>query len=160
MSLTIKFIGGRALLKHLNLRKQGNEDDRVLAVDIKVSGEADASILNDLLGASVGDDLSGMFWSAGGDTKNDPASLRSYVLGEIAIDGEWPRRLLNLGKHTVIGDLKKVTFTPRPGHRLDLVGSISVENPPKELLEYLLKNLQEHFICSIEDAEQQLHFGT
>lgn len=63
MSLSINFIGSTAVLKHVNLRKQGNEDSRVLAIDLSIVGETQAKILNDLLGVSEGDDISGVFWS-------------------------------------------------------------------------------------------------
>lgn len=157
MALTINFIGSSAEIKHVNLRKQGNEDSRVLAIDIKLVGETKAGILNDLLGVAVGDDMAGMFWSTLPGT--DPESLRTHALGEIGIAGEWPNRIVTIGKHQAIGDLKKIGFAPRPGHRLDLTASVSIENPSKELLDYVVAKIQEHIVCRIE-SQPELDLGT
>lgn len=150
MALTINFIGSHAAIKHLNLRKQGNEDDRVLAIDIKLSGEVQSGILSDLLGASPGEDLSTLFWSTG----TDPEQLRTYALADITVDAEWPRRIVHLGKHRTTGDMKKIHFTPRPGHRLDLTAQISINGPTQALLDYLVKNIQENIVCSIESQPE------
>jgi hypothetical protein len=156
MALNLKFIGSHAVIKHMNLRKQGQEDDRVLAIDIKVSGETQAMILNDLLGASPGEDLSGMFWSTVPGA--DPESLKSYAIKEVEVDGEWPNRIVHIGKHEARGDMKKIHFMPRSGHRLDLTAQISIEGPRQELLDYLVSKLQENVTCHIE-SQPELPFG-
>lgn len=156
MGLTINFIGSHATIKHINLRKQGNDEDKVLAIDIKIEGETEASILNDILGASIGDDLTDMFWSQ--VPGSDPKSLRTHWLKSIEIDSEWPIRIVRLGKHETRGDVKKISFRPRPGHRLDLTASISIEGPQKELLDYLVSKIQENITCRI-DSQPELALG-
>lgn len=156
MALTINFIGGTVEMKHVNLRKQGNEDSRVLAVDLKIAGETQARILNDLLGAAQGDDLAGMFWSALPGT--DPESLRTHVLGEIGIEGVWPNRIVTIGKHNATADVKKISFVARPGHRLNLSAQVSIESPSKELLDYIVAKIQEHVTCRIE-SQPELELG-
>lgn len=152
MPLTINFIGSTADIKHVNLRKQGNEDDRVLAIDVKVSGEVQASILNDLLGASPGEDMTGMFWSTMAGT--DPDSLRTHALGDIPIRGEWPNRIAFIGKHSTTCDVKKISIEPRPGHRLDLTAQLSIESPSDELLDYAVYHIQENVTCRIESRPE------
>jgi hypothetical protein len=153
MSLNIRFIGCHAAIEHLNLRKQGNEDSRILAIDVKIAGEAPASVLNDLLGAAVGDDLSTLFWSSS-DKPEEAAALRSYAFGEIHVAAEWPGRLVTLGKNQFSADVQKVRFQPRPGHRLDLTASVSIESPPKHLLDFLVNNLREHIQVVIESQPE------
>lgn len=152
MSLNISFIGSTAVLKHVNLRKQGNEDSRVLAIDLNITGETQAQILNDLLGASEGDDMSGIFWSTLPGT--DPESLRTHALDEIGIEGVWPNRIVTLGKHQIVADVKKIKFRPRPGHRLDIAAQVSVEAPAEELMDYVIANIQEHVNCRIESQPE------
>lgn len=152
MSLNINFIGSTAVLKHVNLRKQGNEDSRVLAIDLTITGETQAQILNDLLGVSEGDDISGVFWSTLPGT--DPESLRTHALDEICIEGVWPNRIVKLGKHQIIADVKKIKFRPRPGHRLDIGAQISVESPTEPLMDYVIANIQEHVNCRIESQPE------
>lgn len=147
MGLNIRFIGGRAELKHLNLRKQGNEDDRVLAVDLKVVGEAHATVLNDLLRASPGEDLSGLFWSP---VESNGEALRSYAIKGIDIDGEWPNRIVHIGAQTIRADVRKVAIVPRPGKRVDLVAQVSIEVPPETLLDFLVARIQDQIPCHIE----------
>lgn len=158
MALSIKFIGSHATIKHLNLRKQGSEDDRVLAIDIKITGEAPAAILNDLLGASADENVSGMFWSTAPGA--DPASLKSYVIGQIDVDGVWPNRIVRFGKQSAVGDLKKIAFKPMPGQRLDITASISIEEPKKELLDYLVSKITENVLCDIESQPELALAGT
>lgn len=152
MSLNINFIGSTAVLKHVNLRKQGNEDSRVLAIDLSIIGETQAKILNDLLGVSEGDDISGVFWSTLPGT--DPESLRTHALEEIGIDGVWPNRIVTLGKHQIVADVKKIKFRPRPGHRLDIGAQVSVEAPGDEIMDYVIANIQEHVNCRIESQPE------
>lgn len=38
MGIQLDFIGSGLTVKHLNIRKQGPEDDKILAVDVKLSG--------------------------------------------------------------------------------------------------------------------------
>lgn len=152
MALTINFIGSTAHLKHVNLRKHGSEDDRVLAIDLKIEGETQARILNDLLGAAEDDDLSNVFWSTQPDA--DPESLRTHALDEIGVDGMWPNRIVTLGKYEVIADVKKISFRPRPGHRLDITASVSIESPTKELLDYVVASIQDFITCRIDSQPE------
>lgn len=156
MALTINFIGSAADINHVNLRKQGNEDDRVLAIDIKLVGETQAKVLNELLGVADEDDVTNLFWSSVPGA--DPESLRMMSLDEIGIDGVWPRRIITLGKNTATGDVKKISFRPRPGHRLDLTVSVSIEAPPKELLDYIVAKIKESVTCRIE-SQPELDLG-
>ncbi len=156
MAFDLKFIGSHAVIKHVNLRKQGNEDDRALAIDVKVEGETQSTVLNDLLGVGPGEDVSTMFWS--NTPGADPASLRSYAIKEVEVEGTWPNRIVHFGKHQARGDVKKIAFTPRPGHRLNLDLQISIESPRDELFDYLVSKLQENVTCHIE-SQPELPFG-
>lgn len=151
MPLNIIFLGVGATVEHLNLRKQGNEDDRVLAVDIKVVGMTDADVLNDLLGASPGEDLSYMFWSDPGDPHSP---LVSAAIGDVSINSNWPGRVVHLGRHRTIADVKKIHIKPRGSHSLDLTASLSIEEPAQQLLDYLVKQIKEPIACRIESQPE------
>lgn len=60
-SLVIRFITG-AEIKHVNLRKQGNEDDPIKAVDIKLSGECSNTCLPRILGCNL-EQITPAFWA-------------------------------------------------------------------------------------------------
>lgn len=154
MSLNIIFIGGKAEVTHVNVRKQGDDDSRVLALDLKLQGEVQSSALNQLLGAGQGDDFSNMFWGAA-DT--DPESLRTHAIEWIDIDGEWRNRFAYLGKLEVRCHLRKAKVRPRPGHRLDLEASIAIENPSHEVRDYAIESLREYIQCRI-DSDPELGF--
>lgn len=152
MALTIKFIGGHVAIGHVNLRKQGNEDARVLAIDVKVEGETEAAVLNELLGAAPDDDLSGMFWSR--LPGSDQNSLRTHALKTIEVANVWPDRIVRFGQHQTTADVKKVVFRPRPGHRLDLVAQVSIEAPSEQLLDYIIAKINDDVMCSIESQPE------
>lgn len=66
-SLVINFITG-AEVKHVNLRKQGSEDDPAKAVDIKLSGECSNTCLPKILGCDL-EQITSSYW-ANDDARN------------------------------------------------------------------------------------------
>jgi hypothetical protein len=54
----ISFSASEAQLKHLNIRKEGNEEDAITAIDLKIECETAAGVLIPLLGA----DRAPIFW--------------------------------------------------------------------------------------------------
>ncbi len=166
MSLTITFIG-QPSIKHLNLRKEGDEHDKVLAVDVKLEGEVKSDVLNDLFGASPGDDFRRFFWNTHTTEEINaimqdvaamapmpPEPLKTYQIEEISISGTWKARLVTLGKTEIIADVGKVHVTPLPGLKLAIALQIQVENPSKPLLDYLVSHVQDTVNCVIESQPE------
>lgn len=165
MSLTITFIG-KPSIKHLNLRKEGDEHDKVLAVDVKLEGECNSTVLNDLFGASPEDNFTRFFWNPYTTEQISevvdpliaaplpPEPLKTYQIEEIAISGTWKARLVTLGKTQIVADVGKVHVTPVPGLKLAVALQIQVENPAKPLLDYLVSHVQDTVNCIIESQPE------
>jgi hypothetical protein len=74
MSLDITML---ASVNHLNIRKQGPEDDQVLAIDVKMKGEADAEPFAQALAPDQPEKFIDSFFDGDGEP-------RFLALGEIS----------------------------------------------------------------------------
>lgn len=142
--LSIKFLKGAAL-EHINVRKQGNEDDAFMALDLKLSGECSSSCLPRILGCEPSHIAA--FWREDGD--NNP--LFSGIT-EIKSWAEFENCELNLD----IRDnpfqgvkVKNIRFKPVSNLNVILTISVSIDDVSNSDIPLLANQLREIIGCEI-----------
>lgn len=114
----------RASVKHLNLRKEGPQDQQALAVDMKLACVTDAGVL-----AFFHPTLRSLLF-------NDTGSPRIPQLEPIAIDGELKNMDLDIAAIKVLrAELKKFVFEPLSGARVAMTFSASFEPTRAQLVD-------------------------
>ena len=115
--MTFAYIGP-AVIKHVNLRKEGATDAKYVAADIKLVAVTDADILipfNPLLRT--------LLFNEAGDPRIgnlDPISLDGSIKHLTCTFPEWK---VELGD----AEAKKFSFEPMPGHRVGMTFSVAIE---------------------------------
>lgn len=135
MSIEIKTV---ASLAHLNVRKEGPDDAKATAIDLKLSGLVDSKILDTLL---CGDDANGMaevsFW----DTDGDP---RFLSLKECGFTREIHSACIDIEGVNLRGcTVRKFSFKAMDGYRAMLTFSISSSDFPSNAIAILAEQLDE-----------------
>lgn len=134
----------QAEIEHLNVRKEGEEDDRELAIDVKASGAADAAVLNRLLGVGSDESIEHTFWD-----KDQRAKLLG--LGECAVQGKVQNCNVQIGGLHIAGcDVGKFRFEVLDQHRIHLTCSISRTAPAAGVTEKLAGYTREQVLLIIE----------
>lgn len=112
-------VSGLASIKHLNVRKEGPEDDKILAVDVKL----EISNVDRRLCGYFDDALEAFLWR--GNT--NALITRSLHLAPVAYTTEISGATVKIGVHTFVGcDVKKFALSPRDGGVMTLTCSVSV----------------------------------
>lgn len=112
-------VHGTATIKHLNVRKEGPEDDKELAIDLKVEFKR----VDRRLCAYFDDALEGFLWR--GNT--DALIVRNAFLGPTAYLHTITGAEVTIGELNFLGcDVKKFTLSPQDGGVLTLACSISM----------------------------------
>ncbi|WP_313080557.1 hypothetical protein [Pulveribacter sp.] len=110
---------GPAAIKHLNVRKEGPEDEKVLAVDVKLV----FSKVDRRLCAYFDDALEGFLWR--GDT--DALIVRNDFLNPVAYFNEVTGATVKIGMREFCGcDVKKFSIQPADGGVITLTCSVSL----------------------------------
>lgn len=135
MSIEIKTV---ASLAHLNVRKEGPDEAKATAIDLKLSGLVDSKVLDTLL---CGDDADGMsevsFW----DTDGDP---RFLSLKECGFTREIHSACLDIEGISLRGcTVRKFSFKAMDGYRAMLTFSISSSDFPSNAIAILAEQLDE-----------------
>lgn len=154
MGISLNFINEGATVKHLNIRKQGPSDDKILAVDIKLSGtvvigdwtrelfspfEDDASFMPDLLKTFYLDD----------DEKNlRVAGIRSFKSAR-----QFRQCTLEYGGMTLNGDASKFSVDLLAGQIAELEFSFSVIEPGAKTVSILAEMVGEYSGCQLFGAD-------
>lgn len=140
-----------AEITHLNLRKQGPEDNRVLAIDIKFQGaRSTPEILKHLLGLDDLDAIKSALW----DDKGDPRfpGIEAITPANI-IEG----CTVTFGGVTLEDcDARKFHITPCPLHQVKLDFSASVVRPPEPAMRRIPNLIGEEVIVSLRIKQLKL----
>lgn len=112
-------VTGIATIRHLNVRKEGPEDEKILAVDVKLH----INNVDRRLCAYFDDSLEAFLWR--GDT--DALIARNVFLVPIAYMNEISNADVTIGQHSFSGcDVKKFQMDPRDGGVMALTCSVAL----------------------------------
>lgn len=135
-------VKGVATIKHLNVRKQGPEDEKVLAVDVKM----EIKQVDRRLCAYFDEALEPFLWR--GDT--DAMIVRNIWLSPVIYGHEITGATVTIGNETFLGcDVKKFTLEPRDGGVMNLTLAVSLFPSSNEVSD-LAKLVQEDAHVEIE----------
>lgn len=118
-------LAGRATVKHLNVRKEGPDDDKVLAVDIKL----EVSKVGRELCGYFDDALEAFLWR--GDTQ--ALIARNVWLNPVAYMNEVESAEIVIGPCRFWGDAKKFHLIAQDGGVMTVTCSVSVEPSADEV---------------------------
>lgn len=112
-------VSGTASIKHLNVRKEGPDDEKILAVDLKIEIKG----VDRRLCAYFDDALESFLWR--GDT--DALIVRNMFLAPLVYINEINGANVTIGLLEFSGcDVKKFAISPRDGGVFDMTCSIAV----------------------------------
>jgi ribosomal protein S25 len=112
-------VQGSATIKHLNVRKEGPEDEKIIAVDIKL----EIKQVDRRLCAYFDDALEAFLWR--GDT--DALIARNMYLQPVAFSNLITGATFTIESQTFVGcEVKKFAMEPRDGGVMSLTCSVSV----------------------------------
>jgi hypothetical protein len=135
-------VGGVATIKHLNVRKEGPDDEKILAVDVKL----EIKQVPRALCAYFDDALEAFLWR--GDT--DALIVRNLHLAPVAYGNVIAGAVVNIGKQCFVGcDVKKFAIEPRDGGVMTLTCSVALYPSSGEIAD-LAKLVQDEDHVSIE----------
>lgn len=142
-----------AQIKHLNIRKQGEEQE-VLAVDIKLNAEVFAHVLDGLMCEGINEGSAhDSFWSGPADN-TEPAFPQ---LGDIPFAREYRNVRAKLLGFEVDGCvLKKFSFVALSGHRADLTFSLAITEPPAKMIDMLASALADSVLIQFSAPQGDL----
>lgn len=104
---------GTASLTHLNLRKEGDEEKRELAVDAKFKAKTDRAIFK-----HFDTELPAVLWT-------DAEAVRNTALGALKFSGIATCDFAIYGMNFMGVEVKNYTLTPLDGHRVEITFSVS-----------------------------------
>jgi len=112
-------LSGVAAIRHLNVRKEGPEDEKILAVDVKlVFKQVDRRLC-----AYFDEALEAFLWR--GDT--DALIVRNAFLAPVIYANEISGATVQIGTHTFLGcDVRKFGIEPADGGVITLTCSVSL----------------------------------
>jgi len=135
-------VAGIAQLKHMNVRKEGPDDEKILAVDLKLEIEGiDRSICD-----YFDDALSEFLW------RHETTGLiaRNAFLQPVAYAHEISSASVEIeGAHFVGCDVRKFSIRPNDGGVIDLICSVSIYPGANDVAD-LAKRVQDGVRIAIE----------
>lgn len=139
-------LSGVATIKHLNVRKEGPEEEKILAVDVKLAFEKiDRSILAYFEPDGV---LPGFLWR--GDPAADALIVRNAFLSPLNYSHDISSASVKIDGGWFPGsDVKKFVISPRDGGQVDITCSVSIF-PSSAAVADLAKNVQDGARVEIE----------
>lgn len=147
-------IDSLATIKHLNIRKQGPDEDKVLAIDIKFSDcRADLELLARLLGSDPGNVLAS-FWSGTDIRFPGLEPIQSWS----EIDG-CRMHVGGLGGLRLSGAAKKFRCTLEGEHTITVEFQFSVTDPPHNATAILAEYVAEAVRIILDEEQGDLFAG-
>ena len=150
----MNIITTHATIKHLNIRKEGPDDDKVLAIDIKFG---DAAAPMELLARILGTDDTSVvmlsFWDPDGNLRYagmEPVTSWCVIEGcTVKIGG------------LVLGGAKVHKFKARldSEHMITVEFSVSVTSPPSNAVPVLAEYVQDDIRVEVTKAQEELDLG-
>lgn len=133
--MSLNFESITAKLTHINVRKQGPEEESVTAIDLKIECETTGAVLSAILGTEEAPN----FWM-----DNEDKDILYSGLSECTTWGTFDGRELKIaGLHFKSADLKKFKFKPIAGQQVDLTFSASILNPTDREINILVEVLHD-----------------
>lgn len=139
-------ITGVATIKHLNVRKEGPDDEKILAVDVKLAFE---KIGREILAYFEPDGvLPGFLWR--GDPASDALIVRNAFLSPLAYAHEITSATVHIDGVWFPGsEVKKFSIQPRDGGLVDITCSVAIYPSSSDIAD-LAKNVQDGARVEIE----------
>jgi hypothetical protein len=135
-------VSGAATIKHLNVRKEGPEDEKILAVDVKL----EIKNVDRRLCAYFDDALEAFLWR--GDS--DALIARNMYLAPVTYGNEISSATVRIANQSFVGcDVKKFAVEPRDGGVVTLACSVSIYPTSSDISE-LAKIVQDDAHVTIE----------
>jgi DNA segregation ATPase FtsK/SpoIIIE-like protein len=151
----MKDFSAHADIKHLNIRKQG-EDQEVLAVDIKLRAELRAEVLDSLMCEDMNDGLAdATFWM-----RSEDRAPVFPQLGEIGFSREYRNVQAKLCGFEVHGcTLKKFSFRALAEAKAETTFSVTITEPPPKLIDTLASMLADSVLIDFSCPQGDLLQG-
>lgn len=119
-------VSGSAAIKHLNVRKEGPEDEKILAVDIKMEIKG----IDKALCGYFDDALEAFLWR--GDT--NALIVRNLWLTPVQYGNLVSSATAEIGSQTFVGaEIKKFSIAPRDGGVIALTCSVTIYPTAQEV---------------------------
>lgn len=135
-------VSGTASIKHLNVRKEGPEDEKIIAVDVKMEIKG----IDRRLCAYFDPALESFLWR--GDT--DALIVRNDFLSPVQYGHEITSATVKIASKTYVGcDVRKFAILPRDGGVMNITLSVSLYPSASEVSD-LAKLVQEDTTVEIE----------
>lgn len=135
-------VAGSATIKHLNVRKEGPEDEKILAVDIKLEVKG----IDRRLCSYFDDALESFLWR--GDT--DALIVRNMFLEPVKYAHSISSASASIAGQSFVGcDVGKFAINPRDGGVIDMVMSVTAY-PSSDEVAQLAKRVQDDTQVVIE----------
>lgn len=150
-----QLLSSLANIKHLNIRKEGPDEEKVLALDVKLSECAvDVAFLARILGSESEDTVKAAFWD---DTKN----VLFPGLDPITTWGEIKACRVVLGGLVLqSATLRKFKARIQSEHKLELEFSVTVTDPPSNATAILAEYVTDSIRVSVEKIQEELDFDS
>jgi hypothetical protein len=135
-------VSGVATIKHLNVRKEGPEDERILAVDVKL----EIKHIDRRLCAYFDEALEAFLWRG----ESDALIARNTFLAPVSYGNEISSANVRIGMDSFVGcDVRKFSMEPQDGGVMTLACSVALY-PSTSDVSSLAKLVQEETSVSIE----------
>lgn len=140
-------LGGKAEIISLNTRKEGPDDDKELAVDVKLRLVTTAQVL-----AFFDQELAPVFFT-------DAGAVRNAMIGPIPMLHELQDYRMDMLGNSHFGvKLKKFTLQPLDGARIVLIFQASLK-PSSTEIATIAEYLQDEINIALEPTSEELDFG-
>lgn len=159
MGLQFDFLNTGATIKHLNFRKTGPDDDKILAIDMKLGGEVMTGLwlaelfTPDADDFSAGSVIDSFFWQVsdviGGDGAIEFNPRFHGVTDPIKFNREYHACQVTFGGLDLIGTASKFAFLPGAKRICDVTFSLSITDPEVRTVSILSEMLAEDAQCSV-----------
>jgi hypothetical protein len=144
-------VSGLAGIKHLNVRKKGLDNKKILAVDVKLEFKG----VDRRLCAFFGEALEAFLWR--GNT--DALIEHNVYMHPVTYANEITGASVKIGKHSYMGcDVKKFSTSPQDDGVFTLSCSVSLYPSASEVLD-LTKMVQDDASATIEGPPDLFMFG-
>jgi len=135
-------VSGMATIKHLNVRKEGPDDEKILAVDVKL----EIKNVDRRLCGYFDEALEAFLWR--GDT--DSLIVRNTFLVPVCYGNEISSASVQIGSNSYLGcDVKKFALEPRDGGVITLTCSVALYPNAAEVSD-LAKMVQDDVSVAIQ----------
>jgi hypothetical protein len=141
-------------LNHINVRKEGPEDDKAVALDLKLSGTVSHEVIKMILTIDGEDsiDARNLFW-----LEDEVAAARILLISDIKLNRRYEGVDVSLSGLNLSGcSMKSFSFSPKDHGKAHLSFSVSCSTPPSNAVAILSEVLQEELKVYAESSQPDL----